>query len=177
MIRSATRVFSKLSKRGRLTQQETLSSIATPTAISNGQGRSNFSASNSWNHTAAVNYNGVSKRAYTSTPPFSKTVSITYIEADGTSKTVDAEVGKDLMTVAHDNDIELEGACGGELACSTCHLIFDPDIYDSLPEKEDEEDDMLDLAFEVTDTSRLGCQIPVQENFDGMTVRIPDDGF
>lgn len=81
------------------------------------------------------------------------------------------------MTTAHDNDIELEGACGGELACSTCHLIFDPEIYDSLPEKEDEEDDMLDLAFEVTDTSRLGCQIKVQENFEGMTVQIPDDGF
>ena len=75
----------------------------------------------------------------------------------------------DLMSVAHDNDIELEGACGGELACSTCHLIFDADIYESLPEKDDEEDDMLDLAFEVTDTSRLGCQIHIQESFDGMT--------
>jgi len=119
----------------------------------------------------------MSKRPYTSTRPSSKTVSITYIEADGTSKTVDAEVGVDMMSAAHDNDIELEGACGGELACSTCHLIFDDDIFDSLPEKEDEEDDMLDLAFEVTDTSRLGCQITVQENFDGMTVQIPDDGF
>jgi ferredoxin len=105
------------------------------------------------------------------------TVSITYLEADGTSKTVDADIGTDLMTTAHENDIELEGACGGELACSTCHLIFEQDVYDSLPEKDDEEDDMLDLAFEVTDTSRLGCQIIVQENFDGMTVKIPDDGF
>ena len=106
-----------------------------------------------------------------------KTVSITYLEADGTSKTVDADIGTDLMTTAHDNDIELEGACGGELACSTCHLIFEEDVYDTLPEKDDEEDDMLDLAFEVTETSRLGCQIIVQENFDGMTVKIPDDGF
>jgi ferredoxin len=56
------------------------------------------------------------------------------------------------MDVAHDNDIELEGACGGELACSTCHLIFEEDVYNTLPEKEEEEDDMLDLAFEVTDT-------------------------
>jgi ferredoxin len=124
------------------------------------------------------------KRLYSSTPPnFDanekkfKTVSITYLEADGTSKTVDADVGTDLMTTAHENDIELEGACGGELACSTCHLIFEQDVYDSLPEKGDEEDDMLDLAFEVTDTSRLGCQIIVQENFDGTTVKIPDDGF
>ena len=44
------------------------------------------------------------------------------------------------------------GACGGELACSTCHLIFEQDVYETLPEKEDEEDDMLDLAFEVTET-------------------------
>eukprot|EP00532_Pseudo-nitzschia_australis_P001521 CAMPEP_0168191868 /NCGR_PEP_ID=MMETSP0139_2-20121125/17745_1 /TAXON_ID=44445 /ORGANISM="Pseudo-nitzschia australis, Strain 10249 10 AB" /LENGTH=165 /DNA_ID=CAMNT_0008115071 /DNA_START=114 /DNA_END=611 /DNA_ORIENTATION=+ len=121
--------------------------------------------------------NRIAKRPYASTTLAFKTVSITYVEPDGTSKTVDAEVGDDLMTVAHDNDIELEGACGGELACSTCHLIFDLDIYDTLPEKEDEEDDMLDLAFEVTETSRLGCQIPVQENFDGIKVQIPDDGF
>ncbi len=175
MIRSATRVFSKLPKRGRLPHKEAISSISTPESINDVQELSNFFSRNRWNGAASVDH--IFKRTYTSTPPASKTVSITYIEADGTSKTVDAEVGTDLMTVAHDNDIELEGACGGELACSTCHLIFDDDIYDSLPEKEDEEDDMLDLAFEVTDTSRLGCQIPVQENFDGMTVRIPDDGF
>jgi ferredoxin len=80
------------------------------------------------------------------------TVKITYVDPDGTSKTVDAEIGQNLMQVAHDNDIELEGACGGELACSTCHLIFEQGVYDSLPEKEEEEDDMLDLAMEVTET-------------------------
>ena len=80
------------------------------------------------------------------------TVKITYIEADGTEKEVDAEVGKNLMEVAHDNNVELEGACGGELACSTCHLIFEKSIYDTLPPKQEEEDDMLDLAFEVTET-------------------------
>mmetsp|Transcript_50915 Transcript_50915/g.57667 ORF Transcript_50915/g.57667 Transcript_50915/m.57667 type:complete len:186 (+) Transcript_50915:200-757(+) len=121
------------------------------------------------------------KRLYSSTSPTfdneKKRVSVTYVEADGTSKTVDVEVGTDLMAAAHENDIELEGACGGELACSTCHLIFEPDVYDSLPEKEDEEDDMLDLAFEVTDTSRLGCQCIVKEDFEGITVQIPDDGF
>lgn len=80
------------------------------------------------------------------------TVKITYIEADGVEKVVEAEVGKNLMEVAHDNNVELEGACGGELACSTCHLIFEKEIYDTLPEKKEEEDDMLDLAFEVTET-------------------------
>ncbi|KAG7366146.1 2Fe-2S ferredoxin-type domain containing protein [Nitzschia inconspicua] len=107
-----------------------------------------------------------------------KTVTITYLDAkDDTSKTVEAEIGMDLMHVAHENNIDLEGACGGELACSTCHLIFQKEVYDRLPKMEEEEEDMLDLAFEVTETSRLGCQILVREDFDGMTVTIPDDGF
>ena len=69
------------------------------------------------------------------------------------------------------------GACGGELACSTCHLIFDEVVYDTLPPKSDEEEDMLDLAFELTETSRLGCQICVTKELDGIKVRIPDDGY
>lgn len=69
------------------------------------------------------------------------------------------------------------GACGGELACSTCHLIFDQEVYDTLPPKSDEEEDMLDLAFELTETSRLGCQINVTKEFEGIKVRIPDDGY
>ena len=52
----------------------------------------------------------------------------------------------------HLTSLASTGACGGELACSTCHLIFEKSVYDSLPEKEEEEDDMLDLAFEVTET-------------------------
>merc|ERR1719446_1396695 len=137
MIRSATRVVSKLSKRARATQQHGIfSSVSTPIDIKDTLGPSSLSTSGSWN---GKNKNDLSKRTYTSTTPSSKTVSITYVEADGTSKTVDAEVGADLMSVAHDNDIELEGACGGELACSTCHLIFDADVYETLPEKEDEE--------------------------------------
>jgi ferredoxin len=63
------------------------------------------------------------------------------------------------------------GACGGELACSTCHLIFPQDVYDTLPPMEDDEVDMLDLAFEVTETSRLGCQIKVRKDMAGMKVR------
>jgi ferredoxin len=79
-------------------------------------------------------------------------VKITYIEADGTEKVVDAPLGMNLMDVAHENNVELEGACGGELACSTCHLIFEEHIFKTLPDKAEEEDDMLDLAFEVTAT-------------------------
>ena len=77
---------------------------------------------------------------------------ITYVEADGTEKQVQAEIGKNMLDVAHDNNVELEGACGGELACSTCHLVFDKKIYETLPPKEVDEDDMLDLAFSVTET-------------------------
>ena len=105
------------------------------------------------------------------------TVAITFVDPVGKEHEVQAEVGKHLLDVAHDNNIELEGACGGELACATCHLIFEKKIYDTLPEKLDEEDDMLDLAYELTDTSRLGCQITVREDFAGMKVTIPDDGF
>eukprot|EP01082_Thalassiosira_pseudonana_P011620 g10573.t1 g10573 contig4:2129344-2130038(-) len=106
-----------------------------------------------------------------------ETVTITYVDPDGEEHPVKAEVGKNLLDVAHENNIELEGACGGELACSTCHLVFDRDVFDTLPPKSDEEEDMLDLAFELTDTSRLGCQICVTKEFEGIKVRIPDDGY
>jgi len=88
----------------------------------------------------------------TTDPSTEKKVPIIFVEADGTEKEVQAQIGKHLLEVAHENNVELEGACGGELACSTCHLIFQQEIYDKLPEKLDDEDDMLDLAFEVTDT-------------------------
>jgi ferredoxin len=107
----------------------------------------------------------------------SSTVCFSYILRNGEEKQVEAVVGMHLLDVAHDNNIELEGACGGELACATCHLVFEPEIYASLPKKEEEEDDMLDLAFGLTETSRLGCQICVREDFAGMKIRIPDDGF
>jgi ferredoxin-2, mitochondrial len=82
-----------------------------------------------------------------------QTVNMTFIESDGTERSVQAEIGKHLLDVAHDNHIDLEGACGGELSCSTCHLIFEPHIYETvLSPKLDEEQDMLDLAIAVTET-------------------------
>ncbi|KAL7427944.1 hypothetical protein ACHAXH_003143 [Discostella pseudostelligera] len=105
------------------------------------------------------------------------TIMMTFIDPSGEENAAEAEIGKHLLDVAHDNNIELEGACGGELACSTCHLVFDKEVYDTLPPKTDEEEDMLDLAFELTETSRLGCQIRVTEEFEGIKVRIPDDGY
>lgn len=117
-------------------------------------------------------------RVYHTTNPFlADKVPITYVYPDGQERPVEAEIGMNLLDVAHANDIELEGACGGELACATCHLIFEEEVYGSLPEKVDEEDDMLDLAFELTDTSRLGCQIPASQILAGTKVKIPDDGY
>lgn len=81
-----------------------------------------------------------------------ETIPITYIDANDVTHSVDAKIGKNLLDIAHENDIDLEGACGGELACSTCHLVFEKEVYDNLPEKDDEEDDMLDLAWGLTET-------------------------
>ena len=68
-----------------------------------------------------------------------------------------ARIGESILEVAHNNQVELEGACESSLACSTCHVILDNSIYDSLPEAVEEEEDMLDLAYGLTHTSRLGC--------------------
>ena len=100
-------------------------------------------------------------------------VNITFVEMDGTSKQVAVAPGTHLLDAAHDNDIDLEGACGGELACSTCHLVFEEASYKSLPEKTEEEEDMLDLAFGLTDTSRLGCQIKLTKELEGIRATIP----
>tara|TARA_B100000963_G_scaffold305929_1_gene280336 strand:+ start:345 stop:677 length:333 start_codon:yes stop_codon:yes gene_type:complete len=98
---------------------------------------------------------------------------ITFIEPDGKEKIVDAEHGLSLLEVAHSNGIDLEGACEGSLACSTCHIVLEKSFFESLPEPSEEEEDMLDLAFGLTHTSRLGCQIIVDEKLDGMKVKIP----
>ena len=98
---------------------------------------------------------------------------ITFIEPDGKEKVIEAEHGLSLLEVAHNNGIDLEGACEGSLACSTCHIVVEKSFFDSLPEPSEEEEDMLDLAFGLTHTSRLGCQIIVDEKLDGMKVTIP----
>ncbi|EDO42064.1 predicted protein, partial [Nematostella vectensis] len=102
-------------------------------------------------------------------------VSITFVDRDGDRQTVKAKVGDSLLDVAKDNDVDLEGACEGTLSCSTCHLIFDAKEMAklNLDEPTDEELDMLDLAYGLTDTSRLGCQITVSKSFEGITLSIP----
>ena len=98
---------------------------------------------------------------------------VTFVFQDGKRLEIEAPVGLSLLEIAHKNKIDLEGACEGSLACSTCHLIVQPSDYARLAEPSEEEEDMLDLAFGLTPTSRLGCQIVVSEALDGLTVRLP----
>jgi ferredoxin, 2Fe-2S len=98
---------------------------------------------------------------------------VIFIERDGRRREVDAPLGLSLLEIAHKNGVDIEGACEGSLACSTCHVIVDPEWYDLLKEASEDEEDMLDLAFGLTATSRLGCQIIITEELDGLIVRLP----
>jgi 2Fe-2S ferredoxin len=98
---------------------------------------------------------------------------ITFIEPDGKEVEVDAQNGLSLLEVAHNNGISLEGACEGSLACSTCHIVVDKEFFEKLPSPSEEEEDMLDLAWGLTHTSRLGCQIIINDSLNGLKVKIP----
>ena len=99
---------------------------------------------------------------------------VAFIE-DGNKKEVEAESGLSILEIAHKNDINLEGACEGSLACSTCHVVVDEKYFNNLEEASEDEEDMLDLAFGVTHTSRLGCQIIMEEELDGITLTVPGE--
>jgi 2Fe-2S ferredoxin len=98
---------------------------------------------------------------------------VIFIKEDGTENVVNAPIGLSILEIAHRNSIDLEGACEGSMACSTCHIIVDEEFYELLTDPCEEEEDMLDLAFGLTATSRLGCQIIMSEDLDGIKVKIP----
>jgi 2Fe-2S ferredoxin len=98
-----------------------------------------------------------------------------FIERDGNRKEVEAPVGLSVLEIAHRNDVDIEGACEGSLACSTCHVIVSREWYGKLDEPSEDEEDMLDLAFGLTATSRLGCQIIMSDELDGLTVTLPEE--
>ena len=98
---------------------------------------------------------------------------VTFVEPNGEQLAIDAQPGKTLLQVAHKHGIDIEGACEGVMACSTCHLVIDAAWYDKLKPASEEEDDMLDLAYGLTRTSRLGCQILMTEELDGLVVNLP----
>ncbi|KAL6053335.1 Adrenodoxin-like protein 2, mitochondrial [Balamuthia mandrillaris] len=123
-----------------------------------------FSAGTATRNDAAPQKTGPAKK---------KTIKITYVNKDGSETHADAPIGENALIVAHANDVDLEGACECSLACSTCHVILDQEYYDKLSAPSEEEEDMLDLAFGLTETSRLGCQIIMKPELEGMRLKLP----
>jgi 2Fe-2S ferredoxin len=98
---------------------------------------------------------------------------IIFVAPGGSETTVEVAAGTSVLQAAWDNRIDIEGACEGAMACSTCHVYVDRDHFDLLSDPSEEEEDLLDLAWGVRPTSRLGCQVTVTEELDGMTLTMP----
>ena len=99
---------------------------------------------------------------------------VRFVSADGSKvREVEAEAGERLLWLAQREDQPLEGTCEGQMACSTCHVIVDVADFEKLSPATEEEEDLLDLAASVTRTSRLACQIWIEEDWDTLTVRMP----
>ncbi len=98
-----------------------------------------------------------------------------FVDSEGTEKSVEAENGLSVMEVARDNDLEIEGTCGGSISCCTCHVIIDKDWYSIVGAPNPDEEDMLDLAVGLQSTSRLSCQIEVSNELDGLRMTIPEE--
>ena len=101
---------------------------------------------------------------------------VRFVSADGDAvREVEGKAGDRLLDLGQANGQPLEGTCEGQMACSTCHVIVDAQDFDKLPPASADEDDLLDLAASVTRTSRLSCQIILDENWGSLTVRIPGE--
>ena len=94
---------------------------------------------------------------------------------NGELRKIDAEDGLTLMEVARDNDLGIEGTCGGSISCCTCHVVIEKDWFSKVGPANPDEEDMLDLAVDLQPTSRLGCQIEVTPELDGLIVKIPNE--
>ena len=100
---------------------------------------------------------------------------ITYITADAKTHEIDVQNGLTVMEGAVQNDIPgIDADCGGGMACATCHVYVKEEWLDKLPTKEDGEEDMLDMAYEPKQNSRLSCQLIVSDELDGLEVTIPE---
>jgi ferredoxin len=101
-------------------------------------------------------------------------IRVRFLKADGTlDKEVEGKPGERLLDVAWAAREPLEGACEGVMACSTCHVIVDATDFETLPAASEEEEDLLDLAAHAVRTSRLACQIILDEQMTSLTVRVP----
>ncbi|KAK3726567.1 hypothetical protein QZH41_011027, partial [Actinostola sp. cb2023] len=100
-------------------------------------------------------------------------VNITYIDAKGERHEVKGKVGDNVMYLAHRYNIPIEGACEASLACSTCHVYVKDQYVDKLADPDEKEDDMLDMAPFLQENSRLGCQIILAKDLEGLEVMLP----
>ena len=105
----------------------------------------------------------------------SETVKLTFRRANDAVQEVEGAVGDTMLRAAQAAGLPLEGTCEGQMACSTCHVVIDPEWFDRLEAASDEEEDMLDLAAGVRRTSRLSCQIVLDRATDGLTASIPEE--
>ena len=103
---------------------------------------------------------------------------ITYIEHNGKSHTVNIPNELTVMEGAIQNNVPgIDADCGGACACATCHVYIDSNWIDKTGTAEQMEQDMLDFAFDVTDESRLSCQIKITDDLDGLIVNLPEKQF
>ncbi|XP_030751810.1 adrenodoxin-like protein 1, mitochondrial [Sitophilus oryzae] len=100
-------------------------------------------------------------------------VNVTFITKDGEKVPIRGKVGDNLLYLAHRYEIPMEGACEASLACTTCHVYVHGDSYDKLPQPLEEEDDLLDMAPFLKENSRLGCQIVLTKDLEGLEVELP----
>ena len=100
-------------------------------------------------------------------------ITIKFLTQNGEEIETKSKIGSTLLDICLDNELDVEGACGGECCCSTCHVYLPKDLFDSLEAPDEDELDMLDLAIAVKDTSRLGCQIKIDKSFQGKTIALP----
>jgi len=100
---------------------------------------------------------------------------VTYIEHNGTEHVIDVKTGMSVMEGAVFNMVPgIDGDCGGLCACATCHVYIDPEWQSKCGEQQELEIDILDFAFDVSDNSRLGCQIEIDDSLDGLIVHMPE---
>lgn len=100
-------------------------------------------------------------------------VHITFITKDGHKIPISGKIGDNLLYLAHRHNIDMEGACEASLACTTCHVYVHETYVDKLPEATEKEDDLLDMAPFLRENSRLGCQIVLQRELDGIEITLP----
>ena len=100
---------------------------------------------------------------------------VTFKLNDGENKIIEADNGLSIMEIARDNDLGIEGTCGGSISCCTCHVVVDKNWFEITGPPNPDEEDMLDLAVDLQPTSRLGCQIEMSDSLDGLIVTIPEN--